>query len=190
MQRDLARSGGEPPLIVGPNRFCTSELVSLALRGVADGNVGAYTADGQPHNWDPQTDAGLLSLSEHSTGVPVCDALKTPQRPVWVLHGTDHFTTLFASEPVSNDQKSMTLYHWNGLPPAGPRMTVCEVTAPRGAVGPAPKQHSESFFKPEVGEIDDVVQADPADKAARPDEFCTWRYEVVLARDDPDVQVK
>lgn len=36
----------------------------------------------------------------------------------------------------------------------------------------------------------DVVQAHPDDKKARPHQWQTWRFEVVLATDDPDVQVR
>ena len=44
-----------------------------------------------------------------------------------------------------------------------------------------------TFYKPLPGQVDDVVQAHAADKAARPDAWSTHRYEAVLAVDDPDV---
>jgi len=45
----------------------------------------------------------------------------------------------------------------------------------------APEKHVESYIKPAKGEIDSVVQADPDDKKARPDDWTRWRYEVSLA---------
>lgn len=188
VQEDTAESQGQLPLIDGPNYFCSSELVSLVLRGRANGCVGAFDALGRPHTWSPAPGVGLLSLSENSSGIPVCDTLKNPLRPVWILHGTDHFTTVFAAEGMTEIQApgSFTLYHWNGLPPAGPRMVQCQVTH-QGVCPPAPLQHVETFFKPMAGEIEEVVQADPADKQRVPDDWRSWRYEVQLARDDPDV---
>jgi hypothetical protein len=114
------------------------------------------------------------------------------------------------------------LFHYNGLPPAGPRMSPLLLEAPRGAAKRAPKAIVDSFVKPVVGEVDDVrfthaytqppneiirpiltrrslvvyplrsiaqqvVMAHPDDKAARPKEWSTWRFEVVLAVDDPTV---
>ena len=42
------------------------------------------------------------------------------------------------------------------------------------------------FHTPRVGEIFDVVQADPAMKKAAPRAWNTWRYEVCLTVSDPD----
>jgi hypothetical protein len=41
VRRDVSQSNGELPLVFGPNWFCSSELISLLVRGVAAGNVGA-----------------------------------------------------------------------------------------------------------------------------------------------------
>ena len=49
-------------------------------------------------------------------------------------------------------------------------------------------RHQKTFFKPLVGEIDGVVQAHADDKKANPDGWKQWRYEVVLAFDDPNVE--
>jgi len=221
---------------------------------------------------------GLLSRSEVETGIPVCDALKRPARPVWLVHGGDHFTVLFrpwwgggaaadaraavaaadadadaggasataaagagaagdvkaafarifaelvkqgvapnaaaaqalqqaaaeAAKPAAKSAKAapaggaqlpaLPFLHWNGLPPGGPRMAAVAVApragpgrGPDGAVGPAPAAHTPGYVKPVPGEIDSVVQSRKEDKAARPDAYRTWRYEVVLAVDDPTV---
>eukprot|EP00750_Incisomonas_marina_P021197 INCI4204.1.p2 GENE.INCI4204.1~~INCI4204.1.p2 ORF type:complete len:297 (-),score=62.57 INCI4204.1:1916-2806(-) len=37
---EASASGGDGPLITGPFKLCTSELLSLLLRGTGDGNVG------------------------------------------------------------------------------------------------------------------------------------------------------
>jgi hypothetical protein len=45
---------GEPPLIVGPHRICSSELMALLLKGVASGNFGAQNATNTAGNdWPP-----------------------------------------------------------------------------------------------------------------------------------------
>lgn len=45
---------GEPPLIVGPHRICSSELMGLLLKGVASGNFGAQNATNTAGNdWPP-----------------------------------------------------------------------------------------------------------------------------------------
>ena len=94
-------------------------------------------------------------------------------------------SSAFASRPLSAASPGpLPLLHYNGLPPAGPRMCPLRMTAPLGAKGPAPAHFDgASFVKPAVGEVDDVVQAHPADKAARPDAWHTWRFEVRLLRD-------
>lgn len=46
---------------------------------------------------------------------------------------------------------------------------------------------SRSFFKPEPGEVDEIVQADPEDRKAYPDQYRKWRFEALLAWDDPDL---
>ena len=80
----------------------------------------------------------------------------------------------------------MELLHWNGLPPAGPRMAVVGVHALHGEAAPVGEaEHEDSFQAPLAGEIEGVVQAVQEDKQARPDECGSWRYEVVLAVADP-----
>ena len=105
VRTDVVADMGEPPLIVGPHQICSSELVSLLLRGVATGNVAAHTAMGAAFcDWPPALGVGCLSLAEIETGEPVrpqlahrrrapakmtpvrlrwqvCNALKSPQQP-------------------------------------------------------------------------------------------------------------
>jgi hypothetical protein len=109
----------------------------------ANGDFGAFNAATKvPSNW-AEGDVGLLSLSELESSIPVCDSLKSPRQPVWVLHGGDHYTVLFAAAdglPAATAATAaadaaaaedagdaaaaepMMLMHYNGLPPAGPRM--------------------------------------------------------------------
>ena len=82
------------------------------------------------------------------------------------------------------------LTHWNGLPPAGPRIATMTVSTPNGSVGPAPEAREEPYVKPVAGEIDSIVQADPEDKKGKPKQFREWKYECVLAIDEKDVHGK
>jgi len=188
--KEACSDGGELPLV--PRQFncwlCSMELMSLLLRGTANGNCGAFSADGSRNSsWDSSNTIGLLSRKEKEQGVPVSEALKTPKTPIWILHGGDHFTLAWAKEAPSQDVgATFTLHHWNGLPPGGPRLATLRVVATRGAIVGA--EEKPKFFKPEPGEIDEVVQADPEDKKAHPGQYRRWRYEVLLARDRSDVQ--
>ena len=166
------------------------------------------------HHINPHRLGGHLPQA----GQPLADGLKNPSTPVYLLHGGDHFTTLFRVNPAAAGEDAaaaagvaadaagegavgegegedeggepapVTWYHYNGLPPGGPRMATLEITAKGGVAGPAPKTQQDHFIKPVPGEIDDIVQAHPDDKKDRPDEWNTWRFEAVLAIDDPDVQ--
>ena len=188
-KKDIAADVGEPPLILPPFHICTSELMGLLCNGRAGGNTSAYcVSTGAKQDWE--TDVGLLSAQEKEQGVPVADSLKAPPYPVWILHGGDHFTVLFSNvvAGVPEGGAPFPLYHWNGLAPAGPRMATLTITTPEGAVKGAPAKHKATFKKTPKGAIDDIVQATEADKKARPGQWKTWEYEVVLAVDDPDVK--
>jgi len=116
--------------------------------------------------------------------MPVADSYQNPTLPIWLLHGGDHFTLLFSTDLSSLEAKTLapcTLHHFNGLHPAGPRMANITLSAGAQAATSAPEKHVESYIKPAKGEIDSVVQADPDDKKARPDDWTRWRYEVSLA---------
>lgn len=213
IKKDMEQSGGEPPLVIPPFSLCSSELLMLLVRGEANGNVGAYdlavpgtiaqvssaSQPGQPPavavagkvTWTSKLEVGMLSLDEADSGVPLADKLISPEKPVWIMHGGDHFTVSWMSNPLSSGESDMgkkfDMLHWNGLPPAGPRLAHMIVTAPSGSRGPAPKKHKPAYYKPIPGQIQDVVQALPDDKASRPGLYETWKYEVQLAVDDPDV---
>jgi len=189
LRREALAAGGELPLVTQAFScwLCTTELLSLMLRGSAAGNVGAFCGDGRRNgSWDGAR-VGLLSTSEQQTGVPVADALKSPSCPVWILHGGDHFTVAWATAmPPDSAGAQFVLSHWNGLPPGGPRLAQLTVLAPHGAkAGP---QEVPKFYKPRPGEVAEVVQAEPEDKRARPGQYRSWRYEVLLAWDDPGLQ--
>jgi len=49
----------------------------------------------------------------------------------------------------------------------------------KGVAEGAPAKVQPSFFKPIPGEIEDVVQALPADREVHPDDWKLWRYEWV-----------
>lgn len=189
VKAEAESEGGEVPIVTKAFScwLCSMELLSLILRGSARGNVGAFNADGSPNrSWDG-VPVGILSRSEKETGIPMSDALKGPPNPVWILHGGDHFTVAWAkAAPQMDAGASFALHHWNGLPPGGPRLTQLSVTAIQGTTA-GPKEKPK-FFKPEPGEVDELVQADTADKQAYPDQYRKWRYEVLLAWDNPDVQ--
>mmetsp|Transcript_18844 Transcript_18844/g.36978 ORF Transcript_18844/g.36978 Transcript_18844/m.36978 type:complete len:510 (+) Transcript_18844:157-1686(+) len=188
VRQDVLSYGGELPLVVGPHQLCTSELLMLLLTGRAAGGVGAYAPfGGEKVSIDVPTGIGLLSFSELETGIPVNDRLKTPAQPVWVLHSGDHFTLLFSDEQLDQYKPPLQLWHFNGLPPAGPRMAQIEIYGEKEAEN-APRVHQESYFKPAVGEIEDIVQANESDKKAHPEDWKRWRFESILAIDDPSVK--
>ena len=83
------------------------------------------------------------------------------------------------------------LVHWNGLPPAGPRTTLMRITAPLGPCGAVPPTAAEGVgveYKPVIGSIDSIIQADPNDKSKFPKQWQKWSYEVSLAIEDPSNQ--
>lgn len=102
--------------------------------------------------------------------------------------GTDEGTAGNADAAAAAAATTVELFHFNGLPPAGPRTTPIMLTLTRGCEAPpAPTAKRETYQKPKPGDVDSVVQADPEDKRARPEDHESWRYEIVLAVDDPDV---
>eukprot|EP00494_Astrolonche_serrata_P033608 UN33877 len=133
---DNIKKEAELPLIVGPFTLATTDVLSLFLRGTADGNVGAFTQTGNPNKW-PKNNIGLISSIGHEQGIPISDNLKFPQLPVWILHGGDHFTVLFQTEKQKGAKQ--TYYHWNGLPPGGPRLSKINIHAIEGDSALAPK---------------------------------------------------
>lgn len=135
---------------------------------------------------------GLLSGMEIEQKFLVRDELKFPTHDVYVLHGRDHFTLGLISQTISNDGDNSTqliqMIHWNGLPPAGPKITILNIKPIEGIRPAAPQTAAEGVgieYKPVVNTIDSVIQADPNDKASRPKQWSTWTYEVALVIDDP-----
>ena len=69
-------------------------------------------------------------------------------------------------------------------------MATVTVTAAHGAAAPvAAAPRAETFKPPIPGEIEGVIQAVEEDKRDRPDRFETWRFECVLAVEDPDGKI-
>ena len=219
VHQDVSSSGGETPLIYGTFTLCTSELMGLLLAGTANGNVGSYgPVGGAKCDWPKHTSVGMLSYNEVDHSIPVCDQLKSPNVPIWILHGRDHFTFCFQTKYTKTEEdddkdtvmtnvaategenkeddansKSTTeiyeMYHYNGLPPAGPRMCKLTLTTKHGTVGPAPENSKDGVAQhmtPKVGSIFDVVQAHQEDKKQRSKLWKSWRYEVVRHVNDPD----
>ena len=122
VKADVVSDMGEPPLIVGPHRICSSELMGLLLKGVASGNFGAQNATNTAGNdWPVALGVGMLSSAELDSGITICNQLKSPSQPVWILHGGDHFTLAWASSSATAPPAAPTastpfvLHHWNGL---------------------------------------------------------------------------
>lgn len=176
---DAAVDGGGGPLIYGPFHLCTTELLNLLLFGVARGDVGAYGGgDAAKADWRGASPVGLLSADEVESGVPVADELKSPAGRAWIVHGGSHFTTLWFA---AADGGAVDLWHWNGLPP---NRALRRLRLAPASLEPAPKTPGTwrpTRYRLVVGEIESVVQAHPADKAAAPRAWRTHRYELALA---------
>lgn len=187
---DLKEQDDEQSLVAGPFWLGTSELMGLMMTGKARGNVGAFAPDGTLQNWPP-CEIGMLSFAEVETGIPLCDSLKCPKYPVWVIHGGDHFSLLFCGDvetDFESENAEFEVFHWNGLPPNRSFQTI-KVLAENGACKPARPRNKKKWFKPQPGEIDEIIQALPEDRA-KSDYYSKWRYEVILAVDDPEVRGK
>ena len=190
IKADLVEADNEPSLVVGPFWQCSFELMLLLMFGKAHGisNLYAYSSEGKLQNLPPSR-VGMLMMSETETGVPVCDSLKTPIDPIWILHGGDHFTIVFSDEyPLNEPDACFQLAFWNGLPP-GQGFQELKVFSEKGAIGPAPEKRKVKWFKPRVGEIDELIQAHPGDRE-KTDYYSQWRFEVLLAVNDPEVKGK
>ena len=62
-----------------------------------------YTADFNPdgtikHNNEIYSSPSALSIYLKRLDIPVCDQLKSPNVPIWILHGRDHFTFCFQTK--------------------------------------------------------------------------------------------
>lgn len=69
---------------------------------------------------------------------------------------SDHFTILFSltGQTPTEAGSTFSMYHWNGLPPLGPRMALLDITAKNGQKKASADQFKPTFYKPEKGEID------------------------------------
>jgi len=240
IKQDMLREGGISSLITPITYLCSMELISLILCGKIISNILAYdpiTKIKQPA-WSSPTTAiststssslgvGLLSTHEYD-GQPLADDLKNPLCPVWILHGGDHFTVLFSSEPTSTTPIKTTstttpsttpsstslssstpqgaaaaeeeedvekqspshiilpgpftnklFYHFNGLRPNGPRMSLLKVTTLQSIASIAPNKMVMKYRKPLRGEIEDIVQGDK-----RSEDWTKCKFEIILAKDD------
>ena len=146
----------------------------------------------------------------------LASAFKNPKYPVFVLHGGDHYTLLVGvscGDGVSIDpvfrpvRRSITcssgeaakvpfFVHWNGLPPAGPRLCVLQLSdkasekSPTGEKNKKQRAREEQFSEQRglvlaVGEVAEVVQADKEAENAIADRIETWLFEVALRIDSP-----
>eukprot|EP00929_Paragymnodinium_shiwhaense_P002611 TRINITY_DN102911_c0_g1_i1.p1 TRINITY_DN102911_c0_g1~~TRINITY_DN102911_c0_g1_i1.p1 ORF type:complete len:536 (+),score=109.83 TRINITY_DN102911_c0_g1_i1:91-1698(+) len=179
VRAEACSDGGSLPLVVGPHSLCSTELMGLLLSGLARGNVSAYGSDGGKVSWRPAGDVGMLSRDEIEMGVPLADQLKSPQKPVWVLHGGDHFTLLWAPASSANSG-SVDLLFWNGLPPNRGLSRLRLRNASLEPSPPAPEVHVQSHWRAKVGEVESIVQARAEDKKARPGLWRTHSYELAL----------
>lgn len=183
VRAEMALDGSQPPLIIGPHSLCGTELMGLLMFGIARGNVSAYGGDGAKVAWRPKGDVGLLSRDEIEMGVPLADELKGPSKQVYVIHGGDHFTLLWATPNPSAAAGDgvVDFVHWNGLPPNRAMVNLRLRGASMEPPPPAPETHVQSHWRMKVGEVESIVQCSPLDKQARPGCWRTYSYELALA---------
>jgi len=126
----------------------------------------------------------MLSRDELESGIPLADELKNPTVPVFVIHGGDHFTVMWAPSGAAAPDGAMDFMHWNGLPPN--RAMVRLRLRPCGMATPivAPERHAQSHWRVKVGEVESIVQARAEDKKARPGCWKTHSYEIALVTQD------
>lgn len=86
IKREVTNAKGELPLIVGPHSLCSSELMSLLIRGKANGNLSAINPQtGKPvddKEWtiaDTSIEAGFGLLSRPTDLIPIANSLKYPK---------------------------------------------------------------------------------------------------------------
>ena len=175
------------PLVEGPHWLCSSDLMTLLLRGsIGTGSFAAYDMTSRkkvPFYCGSNTGIGMLSIMELEDKIPVADDLKF-DKDVWVLHTGDHFVTMRRQESSKTDSTVITMEIYDGLKPNGPITKVFTVQGNTVMATKAPEQHVESFAKKRTGQPDDIVQAKKTDSPNYKD----WTFEVVPAVDDPDVQ--
>lgn len=181
VRADAALDGSRQPLILGPHALCGTELMGLLLCGVARGNVSAYdnSESGNKVKWRMRGDVGFLSCDEVEIGVPLADELKGPSKPVYICHGGDHFTILWAPTDLASEG-AVEVVHWNGLPPNRAMVRLRIRNGSLEPPPPAPEIHQQTHWRAKIGEVESVVQARPTDKQDRPGCWRTWAYELAL----------
>jgi hypothetical protein len=154
-KRDWGVAGAPPPLSVGLLSIAEAEQPSGPLcDGLKTPGAPVWVPAALPCPAQPIPGHAPPLVRATAAGFPLkelCVAHLTTQ----VLHGGAHFTLVFAAGP--DDAVPMRavgkgadppapppleLYHWNGLPPGGPRMSKLQVTATRVAA-PAPPTCAE-----------------------------------------------
>ena len=82
IRKEVDKSQGELPLIIGPHFLCSSELMSLMIRGKADGDFSAISATTgtitDDSEWSSQG-GGFGILTRPSEQAPPANALKFPR---------------------------------------------------------------------------------------------------------------
>eukprot|EP01130_Rhizamoeba_saxonica_P009976 TRINITY_DN4081_c0_g1_i1.p1 TRINITY_DN4081_c0_g1~~TRINITY_DN4081_c0_g1_i1.p1 ORF type:complete len:301 (+),score=52.30 TRINITY_DN4081_c0_g1_i1:574-1476(+) len=108
--------------------FCTQELVNLVTYGRAVSNISPPVDPDQ--NYFVKQDIGIITVEDIEYQIAlqgkklVDDAFKYPKYPIWILHGDSHYTVLFTFSYTPGENFSQLLmYHYNGLPPGGPRLS-------------------------------------------------------------------
>eukprot|EP00633_Aureoumbra_lagunensis_P006712 CAMPEP_0197309028 /NCGR_PEP_ID=MMETSP0891-20130614/7574_1 /TAXON_ID=44058 ORGANISM="Aureoumbra lagunensis, Strain CCMP1510" /NCGR_SAMPLE_ID=MMETSP0891 /ASSEMBLY_ACC=CAM_ASM_000534 /LENGTH=546 /DNA_ID=CAMNT_0042793877 /DNA_START=131 /DNA_END=1771 /DNA_ORIENTATION=+ len=146
------------PLVTAPHAFCGPELLDLLLSGAARGDF-FVSKDQIIKNAEEKYAVtstlfrargtiGFLSHDE-STGRIVCDELKRPLRPIFILHGGDHFTLLF------KNYEQNFWYHWNGLEP-NRKLSLLRLSNSCQLDDPSPPPSARYKVRP--GEIESIVQ--------------------------------
>lgn len=126
--------------------FCGTNLIDLLLTGRALGNF----LEGQTKR-EAGDVVGFLSFDTHQI---VCRELRTPLRPVWILHGGDHFTVFWLGQRD-------VWYHWNGLEPHR-KLSRLKLTHEDGRLldwREEEKEQQTTYQAPRVGHLESIVQS-------------------------------
>lgn len=114
---------------------------------------------------------------------PVGPHLQNPGLPIWIVHGGAHYTTLFCMDGAfsrTEDERMIAIdrtpnpvnfWHFNGLPPGGPRMSTFVCTWD-------PPIHHDAMFESAGGESEKPLDVERL-IARRQAIDGVWEYEVV-----------
>ncbi|KAJ8607025.1 hypothetical protein CTAYLR_006247 [Chrysophaeum taylorii] len=159
VRNDVASEPGSSlPLVSSPHAFCGPELIDLLVRGVAAGSF-----------FSPRERGTIGFLARDETNAVVSRGLKTPELPIFVLHGGDHFTLLWRSGEYWR--------HWNGLEPHR-KLSVLRVENVDDSPPEAPRAH-----RAVPGELESVVQSrGQGSWRDREYELSTWTPDFLTTR--------